>query len=164
MKVLRWIGVALVIAIASIVGKIVGHSAGKVSAQSSLEKQQFYAITKSRNPKNGHSTVAIVLTNDKKDCEPLLAGRREAASNPNTPMTIQFEQCASEISGDWLLAFNNKPIDGAYYAAYTNIIWPVRELFFDLDPSVPSDEVCAAMVNLYKSLDSNVQCIPPSRQ
>jgi hypothetical protein len=161
MKVIKWIGVALVIVIANIVGKIAGHSAGKATAQSPMEKQRFYAITKSRNQKTGYSTVAIVLTDDKKDCEPLLAGIRKGASSSNNPMTIESEQCASEISGDWLLAFNNKPINGAYYVAYTHNAWPFRQLFFDIDPGIPSSEVCAAMVNIYKSIYSNVQCVPP---
>ena len=152
------------IVIAGFLGRFVGHLAGKENAQAQLAKQQFYAISKARSQKSGRAIVSVVLTNDREDCKSLLAGRRKAALNPNNPMTIESEQCVSVISGDWLLAFNNKPVDGAYYVAYTNIVWPSRELFFDLDPRVPPTEVCKALVNLYKSIDNNVQCFPPSRQ
>jgi hypothetical protein len=162
MKVLRWIGVVLVIIIAGIVGKLVGNTAGREAAEASLEKQQFYAISKAKSQKTGRTIVSVILTSDRKDCKPLLAGRRDEALKPNNPMTIESEQCVSDISGDWLLAFNNKPVGGAYYVAYTNVVWPTRELYFDLDSRIPSAEVCKVLVNLYKSIDNNVQCVPPS--
>lgn len=179
MKIFRWIGVVLVIIVASIIGKIIGHTAGKSSAEAEIARQEhtkvktapepsiamqtFYALTKARSQRTGHLIVAIVLTNDKNDCDPLLVGRREAASAPETLMTIESEQCVTEISGDELLTFSNKPVVGAYYVSYKNIAWPTRELFYDIDPGRSTEDVCRALVKGYTPIDSKVQCVPPYR-
>lgn len=178
MKIVRWIGVVLVIIIASNIGKIIGQTAGKSAAGAEIAEREyvtiknssdlsvtpnvFYAISKTRSQRTGHLIVAIVLTNDKNDCDPLLSGRREAAAAAQTPMTIESEQCVTDISGDELLAFNNKPIVGAYYVAYKQIVWPTRELFYDIDPERSTEAVCQALVKGYTPIDNKVQCFPPA--
>lgn len=164
MKVIGWLGVLCVLVISSFGGKIIGHSAGMAFAQASPQKQRFYAISKARSQRTGHQIVTIVLTDSQNDCEPLLAGRRDAARRPSNPMTIESQECTSNIGDDWLPAFQNKPVAGAYDASYTNIVWPTRDLFFDLDPRIPSKEICVALVGLYKAIDSNARCIPPAKQ
>jgi hypothetical protein len=164
MKLLRWITIVAVMIIAGFFGKIAGYATSQVSSEASKgNRQNYYAISTTLSKKTGRKIVSIVLTHAHNDCSSLLSGRRYDASNPANSMTIESQQCTATLDSRWADAFQNKPIPGAYYVAYINIVWPTRELFFDVDKNRSPQEICEILVTQYSTIDKEARCVAPRR-
>ncbi len=124
-----------------------------------LAEDRYFAVTKVLNTTNDVKTVTIVMTNDKKDCISLLNGAIEGNNKFKELMKVISSECLDRLPPEYLRAFNNKPIRGVMYVAYTNIVWPSRVLMYGIDESWLSDQGCSLLADNYKSFDKNAHCV-----
>lgn len=124
------------------------------------EDIDYYSTLKTQNTVNGIVSVYIMKRIGSDGCKTQLESDKKFQSSISGLKIISAE-CIKEsnLAGDYLKAFNMKPISRAMYIAFKNEIWSTRVIMYNVDSSWLTQQGCDYLLQSYKKFDSQASCV-----